>query len=296
MPKIKDLQEARECFRALLAQRTTEKDWQKFFSRYPFVLSRALPIRVSSSNIFPRGRPGTSEPDFIFYQDSWGKIFSYGVIELKRPDSQILTIKRKNIIQLSGDANTAVRQASQYVRSVPNDLLILEEKAVFLGNESYLFVIMGLQQEILKKTAKDFLRLQMLDLLPFNCQILPYDEVLNRFESTLPHSGLITLVPIILPDKEVKSVSEQELQERMLKESRVDSIYFEELVNRYKHRLFTYVFRLTKNRMDTEDLLQDIFLKAYINISKLKEKKNLEVWLYRLAKNEAINKLTKPKL
>jgi len=82
----------------------------------------------------------------------------------------------------------------------------------------------------------------------------------------------------------------------MPKESRVDSIFFEELVNRYKNRLYVDVFRLTRNRMDTEDLLQDIFLKAYKNISKLKEKKNLGAWLYRLAIAETIDKLKKPKL
>ena|SRR5438034_6087865 len=63
-----DLRRARERFAELLANvKTLETDWQYFFSEFPFVFSRSLPLRLEVYDILPRGRPGKAEPDFIFY-------------------------------------------------------------------------------------------------------------------------------------------------------------------------------------------------------------------------------------
>ena len=44
---------------------------------------------------------------------------------------------------------------------------------------------------------------------------------------------------------------------------------------------------------DTDDLLQDVFVKAWKNIDKFREKSQLYTWLYRIATNECITFLNK---
>ena len=41
---------------------------------------------------------------------------------------------------------------------------------------------------------------------------------------------------------------------------------FEELVTRYQGRVYGLVYRLTRNTMDAEDALQDVFLQVYQKI------------------------------
>jgi hypothetical protein len=91
------LQEARDRFHAMLLQKTQTRDWQRFFSNYPCVLSRALPLRVEPSDIIPLGRPGRTEPDFIFYPQETARSPLSGMFELKRPDSSIVTVTRSNV-------------------------------------------------------------------------------------------------------------------------------------------------------------------------------------------------------
>jgi hypothetical protein len=116
-PFIARLRLAREQFRELLRLNAAESEWQALFAEYPYVLSRSLPLRLSPSEIVPLVRPGQSEADFIFYQRSQALITGFGVIELKRHDSRVLTSPRKDLVILTREADTAIRQASQYAPS-----------------------------------------------------------------------------------------------------------------------------------------------------------------------------------
>jgi RNA polymerase sigma-70 factor (ECF subfamily) len=60
------------------------------------------------------------------------------------------------------------------------------------------------------------------------------------------------------------------------------TLVFEE---QYK-KLFGMVYRMTENIQDTEDVLQNIFIKAYSNIHKFRGDSELSTWLYRIAVNE----------
>ena len=65
------------------------------------------------------------------------------------------------------------------------------------------------------------------------------------------------------------------------------------LVSRWEKRIFNYLFRLVKNREDALDLAQDVFLKAYQNLSRLEDLNRFAPWLYRIAHNEAYSLLRK---
>ncbi len=63
-------------------------------------------------------------------------------------------------------------------------------------------------------------------------------------------------------------------------------IEFTLLYNRYKTRIFNYALRMTNNLHTTEDIVQNVFIKFYENISRLREKEKAQFWLFTTARNE----------
>jgi len=53
--------------------------------------------------------------------------------------------------------------------------------------------------------------------------------------------------------------------------------------------LFSAAVRMTRNRADAEDLVQETFLKAYRGFGGFQEGTNLKAWLYRILTNTYIN-------
>ncbi len=64
---------------------------------------------------------------------------------------------------------------------------------------------------------------------------------------------------------------------------------FEELLEIYQPRLKYYVRRLNSEDVDTNDVLQDVWLSVFKKIHKLKDTQNFAVWLYRIARNKVYN-------
>ena len=59
--------------------------------------------------------------------------------------------------------------------------------------------------------------------------------------------------------------------------------------------LYRYALRLTRNEKDAEDLLQDTFLRAYRFWEKYKKGSNCKAWLFRIMKNQFLNRIDKSK-
>jgi len=68
---------------------------------------------------------------------------------------------------------------------------------------------------------------------------------------------------------------------------------FAELVKLYKEKLYWHIRYVLKNHDDTDDVLQNTFIKIYKNIHKFKGDSRLYSWMYRIAKNESITFLKK---
>jgi RNA polymerase sigma-70 factor (ECF subfamily) len=62
---------------------------------------------------------------------------------------------------------------------------------------------------------------------------------------------------------------------------------FEKLVFRYKRRVFAVAQRITNNREDAEDVVQESFHKAFLHLDDFQEKSRFSNWLTRIAMNEA---------
>ncbi|MCR5312859.1 MAG: sigma-70 family RNA polymerase sigma factor [Bacteroidaceae bacterium] len=70
---------------------------------------------------------------------------------------------------------------------------------------------------------------------------------------------------------------------------------FEELVNRYSKKLYWQVRHLVVDHEDSDDVLQNVFLKVWNSIGNFKGDSQLFTWLYRIAYNESITFLNKKK-
>jgi RNA polymerase sigma factor (sigma-70 family) len=68
---------------------------------------------------------------------------------------------------------------------------------------------------------------------------------------------------------------------------------FRELISLYKERLYWHVRKIVISHDDTDDVLQNTFIKIYKNISKFNQESKLFSWMYRIATNEAITFINK---
>jgi len=68
---------------------------------------------------------------------------------------------------------------------------------------------------------------------------------------------------------------------------------FDQLVVKYTPRLYGLVYNMTSNHEDTNDLLQDIFSKAYKAIRGFRGKSSFYTWIHSIAVNMTLNFLKK---
>jgi len=71
---------------------------------------------------------------------------------------------------------------------------------------------------------------------------------------------------------------------------------YAEIIERYQGKLFAYLYRLVGNREEAEDLLQDVFIKAYKNLRSYDSSRKFSSWVYRIAHNEAVNYIKRKSL
>ncbi|MDO8240470.1 MAG: RNA polymerase sigma factor [Candidatus Moranbacteria bacterium] len=80
--------------------------------------------------------------------------------------------------------------------------------------------------------------------------------------------------------------SDEEIAELVIK----DKAFFGILIRRYEKKLGGYVWKMSgKNKEEIDDMLQNIFIKAYVNINSLKKEHKFSNWLYGIAHNECID-------
>jgi RNA polymerase sigma factor (sigma-70 family) len=91
----------------------------------------------------------------------------------------------------------------------------------------------------------------------------------------------------------LKKLSDIELVKQALNGN--DSAYTE-LMNRYKKKVEIIVSRLVKKEFDVEDLVQEIFTKAFTSLSTFKSEFSFSTWLYKIATNHCIDHIRKRKI
>lgn len=75
-----------------------------------------------------------------------------------------------------------------------------------------------------------------------------------------------------------------------------DTTAFDQIVLKYRERLYSVVYNLTGNREDSADLVQESFIKAYRAINSFAGDSSFFTWLYRIALYGAYGHLRKSRL
>jgi RNA polymerase sigma-70 factor (ECF subfamily) len=88
-----------------------------------------------------------------------------------------------------------------------------------------------------------------------------------------------------------------------MKDSQITELYdsgryeeaFNHIVNNYTERLYWHIRRFLCSHEDTNDLLQEIFIKIWSALPTFRGESKLYTWIYRIATNSIINHLRKQK-
>jgi RNA polymerase sigma-70 factor (ECF subfamily) len=64
---------------------------------------------------------------------------------------------------------------------------------------------------------------------------------------------------------------------------------FRVLVDRHSRSIFRVVYRMTGNQQDSEELVQETFLRAYKSLERFELRANFSTWVYRIAVNRTLD-------
>ncbi len=74
-----------------------------------------------------------------------------------------------------------------------------------------------------------------------------------------------------------------------------DEAAFNEVVARYKIKVYNYIYRMTGSSDDAEDLTQEVFIRMYTSIDSFRSQSSLNTWLFRIAGNLCIDRFRRRK-
>jgi len=87
-------------------------------------------------------------------------------------------------------------------------------------------------------------------------------------------------------------MEEKELVERL---KRGDDLAYREVIKRYGKKMFGLIFSMTKKRDETEEIMQEVFLKVIKYIKDFREDSLFSTWLFRITVNTALSYIKRKK-
>ena len=90
--------------------------------------------------------------------------------------------------------------------------------------------------------------------------------------------------------------AEQQDSELVNRALQGDQHAYEEILRRYRQPLYHLIYRMVRNKMDTEDLVQEAFIKAFSSLASFNQNYAFSTWLFRIAINNTIDFFRKRKL
>jgi RNA polymerase sigma-70 factor, ECF subfamily len=85
------------------------------------------------------------------------------------------------------------------------------------------------------------------------------------------------------------------IKKRILQVLKGDQDAYGEIVEIYKDKVFQLCYRMLGNRHESEDIAQEAFIRAFINIHSFNIDLKFSTWLYRIATNLCIDRIRKKK-
>lgn len=74
-----------------------------------------------------------------------------------------------------------------------------------------------------------------------------------------------------------------------------DETAFEELFERYRHRIFHFCLRFLQNRANAEEVFQEVFLRVHTRLHGYHSKNRFAQWLFTIANHACVDELRKRK-
>ena len=90
-------------------------------------------------------------------------------------------------------------------------------------------------------------------------------------------------------------VEDSEILTKFAQENTRDEA-FRLLLTKYQQKVYWHIRRMVISHDDTDDLVQDVFLKLWKSLSNFRNDSQLYTWLYRIATNESITFLKRKKI
>ena len=88
----------------------------------------------------------------------------------------------------------------------------------------------------------------------------------------------------------------EEIVKKRIKEVRKgDTNAFGEIVEFYKDKVYQLCYRILGNSFEAEDIAQEAFIRAYMNLDRYNMNKKFSAWLFRIATNLCIDRIRKKK-
>lgn len=114
----------------------------------------------------------------------------------------------------------------------------------------------------------------------------------SPFDTSPPISILRSCLLQVLMTASPKIDPDRELVERA---QSGDTRAFDELIVKYSPKLYGLIYNMTSNKDDTNDLMQDVFAKAFRSLGRFQGKSTFYTWIYAISTNMTLNFLKKRK-
>jgi RNA polymerase sigma-70 factor, ECF subfamily len=85
------------------------------------------------------------------------------------------------------------------------------------------------------------------------------------------------------------------INKRIKQVKKGDQNAFAEIVDLYKDKIYQLCYRMLGNAHEAEDIAQEAFIRAFVNIHTYDMSKKFSTWLYRIATNLSIDRIRKKK-
>ena len=89
--------------------------------------------------------------------------------------------------------------------------------------------------------------------------------------------------------------NDEQLLMQQLSDPKTQRVAFERLVREYSEPLYWQVRRMVLNHDDADDIMQNVFLKAWSHLNDFNRESKISTWLYRIAVNESLDFIRRKK-
>jgi RNA polymerase sigma-70 factor (ECF subfamily) len=98
-----------------------------------------------------------------------------------------------------------------------------------------------------------------------------------------------------MPNKEAKNeVLKNLTDEEIVKKVRLENQeFYALLMERYQAKLLRYANNLVKDEQKAKDIVQEAFIKSFVNLNGFDTKKKFSSWIYRITHNVTLNSIKK---